>query len=40
LFRLIQENHEKLKETKGGCALFENKEWLRNELQHLSGKPQ
>ena len=28
LLKEIRQNHEKLTETKGGCALWENREWI------------
>jgi MoaA/NifB/PqqE/SkfB family radical SAM enzyme len=32
LLRRIRENHEKLSETRGGCALWENRDWVRSLL--------
>jgi MoaA/NifB/PqqE/SkfB family radical SAM enzyme len=31
--RKIRENHENLKETKGGCALWENRQWVASLLK-------
>jgi MoaA/NifB/PqqE/SkfB family radical SAM enzyme len=31
--RKIRENHENLKETKGGCALWENRQWVASLLE-------
>jgi MoaA/NifB/PqqE/SkfB family radical SAM enzyme len=31
--RKIRENHDKLSETKGGCALWENREWVQSILK-------
>jgi MoaA/NifB/PqqE/SkfB family radical SAM enzyme len=28
----IRENHDKLEETRGGCALWENRDWVRGLL--------
>jgi MoaA/NifB/PqqE/SkfB family radical SAM enzyme len=30
LLRKIRENHDRLSETRGGCALWENREWVRS----------
>jgi MoaA/NifB/PqqE/SkfB family radical SAM enzyme len=30
LLATIRDNHEELKETKGGCALWEKREWVRS----------
>ncbi|MGE5485689.1 MAG: hypothetical protein ACM3X4_11810 [Ignavibacteriales bacterium] len=30
LLRTIRENHERLSETEGGCALWRNRDWLRS----------
>ena len=32
LLRKIRDDHEKLEETRGGCALWENREWVRGLL--------
>ena len=29
ILKMIRKNHSKLKETKGGCSLWENREWVR-----------
>lgn len=34
LLATIRQNHEQLRETKGGCALWEKREWV-NSLLHL-----
>jgi len=31
--RKIRENHQNLKETKGGCALWENRQWVASLLK-------
>ncbi|MHB8278883.1 MAG: SPASM domain-containing protein [Candidatus Humimicrobiaceae bacterium] len=31
--RKIRENHDKLSETKGGCALWENRDWVQSILK-------
>ena len=36
ILRLIRENHDKLQETSGGCALWKNREWVSS----LQQKPQ
>jgi MoaA/NifB/PqqE/SkfB family radical SAM enzyme len=33
----IRENHESLNETKGGCALWENRQWVASLLKDTSG---
>ncbi|MCR4426649.1 MAG: radical SAM protein [Firmicutes bacterium] len=33
LLQAIRENHEHLRETRGGCALWENREWVKSLLQ-------
>jgi hypothetical protein len=32
LLQKIRDNHEELKETKGGCALWEKRDWVRGLL--------
>jgi MoaA/NifB/PqqE/SkfB family radical SAM enzyme len=32
LLQKIRDNHEELKETKGGCALWEKRDWVRSLL--------
>jgi MoaA/NifB/PqqE/SkfB family radical SAM enzyme len=32
----IRENHENLKETSGGCALWENRQWVSSQLKDRS----
>lgn len=32
-FKSIRENHHKLEESNGGCALWENQEWVKSLLQ-------
>lgn len=34
LLKVIRENHSKLKESKGGCALWENRQWLESLQKH------
>lgn len=29
----VRENHDNLKETRGGCALWENRQWVRSLLK-------
>jgi MoaA/NifB/PqqE/SkfB family radical SAM enzyme len=33
----IRENRENLKETRGGCALWENRQWVESQLKDRSG---
>ena len=34
----IRQNHSNLKETRGGCALWENREWVQSLIKDSSGK--
>ncbi|NTV90811.1 MAG: radical SAM protein, partial [Clostridiales bacterium] len=33
LLMKVRENHEKLNETAGGCALWDNREWVQSLLK-------
>lgn len=34
LLKQIRDNHEKLEETRGGCALWENRDWVASLLKN------
>ena len=38
LLEKIRANHDKLSETRGGCALWENREWVRGLMETRSTK--
>lgn len=38
LLKRIRRNHDLLSETKGGCALWENREWVRGLVKSENGK--
>lgn len=33
LLKTIQKNHDKLTETMGGCALWENQDWVKSIIK-------
>lgn len=35
--RTIRDNHDKLRETEGGCALWQEREWVQSMLREASG---